>query len=481
MKTPSLKKNIALNLFKTVLNLLFPLITFPYASRILLPDGIGRVSFARSFIDYFILIATLGISTYGIRETAKIRDNREKLSKISREIVTINMISTAVSYFLLFIAIFCIPKLTNYRLLLIVISAKILFTALGLDWLYGGVEDYKYITTRAVIFQIISIVLLFMFVNRPEDYLKYASIAVFSNVGSNICNWIHSKKYIDLFKKTRIELKKHVKPIFILFAMVAVTKVYAVLDVTMLGFLCDDWQVGIYSAAEKVNKIVLSMVVAACTVLLPRLSYYSEKNEIQKFNNLAYKGFDVLLLVSIPSWIGLSLISYQIIMLVSGENYISAVPLMCIMSPIILIIGLSNFIGMQLFMPLRKEKYTLYSVICGAVVNFSLNLILVPRYQAFGAAISTICAEIIVTAVQLVLARDIINLKSIFKQFTIYFLDSLVMGLSVFVIIKNIDDVFIGFLCGVVSGLVVYGILLLLQKNELVYAGIRAIKGKFRW
>ena len=121
-----------------------PLITFPYASRILLPDGIGRVSFARSLVDYFILIATLGISTYGIRETAKIRDSREQLSKISREIVTINMISTAVSYFLLFIAIFCIPKLTSYRLLLIVISAKILFTALGLDWLYGGVEDYKY-------------------------------------------------------------------------------------------------------------------------------------------------------------------------------------------------------------------------------------------------------------------------------------------------------------------------------------------------
>ena len=481
MKTPSLKKNIALNLFKTVLNLLFPLITFPYASRILLPDGIGRVSFARSLVDYFILIATLGISTYGIRETAKIRDSREQLSKISREIVTINMISTAVSYFLLFIAIFCIPKLTSYRLLLIVISAKILFTALGLDWLYGGVEDYKYITTRAVIFQIISVVLLFMFVRRSEDYLKYASIAVFSNVGSNICNWIHSKKYIDLFIKTKLELKKHLKPIFILFAMVAVTKVYAVLDVTMLGFLCDDWQVGIYSAAVKVNKIVLSMVVAACTVLLPRLSYYFEKNEIQKFNSLALKGFNVLLLVSVPSWIGLSIISYQVVMLVSGENYISAVPLMHIMSPIILIIGLSNFIGMQLFMPLRKEKYTLYSVICGALVNFSLNLFLIPHYQAFGAAVSTICAEIIVTTVQLFLARDIIDLKRVLKQFTVYFLDAMVMGLPVYFIIKNIKDVFLGFLCGTISGLVVYGLLLLLQKNEIMFAGIRTIRSKLKW
>ena len=481
MQIPSLKKNIALNIFKTLLSLLFPLITFPYASRILLPEGIGKVAFARSFVDYFIIIATLGISTYGVRETAKVRDNREQLSKISREIITINMISTAVSYLLLFTAMFCIPKLADYRSLLIVISAKILFTALGLDWLYGGMEDYKYITTRAIIFQVISVILLFVFVHRPEDYLKYASIAVLSNVGSHVCNWIHSKKYIDLFKKTKLELKKHLKPIFILFAMAAVTKVYVVLDVNMLGFLCDDWQVGIYTAAVKVNKIILSLVVAACTVLLPRLSYYTEKNETEKFNDLAYKGVNVLLLFSIPSCIGLSLLSYHVIMLVSGQHYIAAVPVMRIMNPIIVIIGISNFVGMQLFMPLRKEKYTLYSVICGAIVNFSMNLVLVPRYQAFGAAISTLCAELSVTAVQLYLARNIIDLKDIFRRFIVYLFDAAVMGLVVFAVVRHTENIFWSFASGVVFGVVVYGSLLLLQKNEIVYAGIRTIRGKFKW
>jgi len=481
MQTPSLKQNIALNLFRTLLSLLFPVITFPYASRVLLPEGIGRVAFARSFVDYFIIIATLGISTYGIRETAKVRDNREQLSKISREIITINMVSTVVSYLLLFTAMFCIPKLANYRLLLIVISAKILFTALGLDWLYGGMEDYKYITTRAVVFQIISVILLFVFVHKPEDYLKYASIAVLSNVGSHVCNWIHSKKYIDLFIKTKLELKKHLKPIFILFAMAAVTKIYVVLDVNMLGFICDDWQVGIYTAAVKVNKIILSLVVAACTVLLPRLSYYTTKNETEKFNELAYKGIDVLLLVSIPSAIGLSLLSYHVIMLISGQNYISAIPVMRIMNPIIVVIGISNFVGMQLFMPLRKEKYTLYSVLCGAAVNFSMNFILIPRYQAFGAAISTLCAELVVTAVQLYLARNIINLKDIFKRFIVYLFDAAVMGLVVFVISSYFTDIFLSFIFGVVSGAVVYAILLLIQKNEIIYAGIKTIRGKLKW
>lgn len=481
MKNPSLKKNIAFNLFKTLLNLLFPLITFPYASRVLLPEGIGRVAFAQSVIDYFIIIATLGISTYGIRETAKVRDNREKLSKISKEIITINMISTFASYFMLFIAVFFISKLANYRSLLIIISAKILFTALGLDWLYGGMEDYKYITTRATIFQIISVVMLFLFVHRPEDYLKYASIAVFSNIGSNVCNWIHSKKYVNLFIRTKLELKKHFKPIFILFAMAVVTKVYTVLDVTMLGFLCDDWQVGIYSAAVKVNKIVLSLVVAACTVLLPRLSYYSEKNELNKFNDLAYKGFNVLLLVSIPSCIGLSLVSYHVIMLLSGQHYISAVPVMRIMNPIILIIGISSFVGMQLFMPLRKEKYTLYSVICGAGVNFSLNLMLIPKFQAFGAAISTLCAEVMVTVVQLILAKDLINLRNLFRPFAFYLFDSAVMGLFVYIFIRHIGNIFLGFFWGVVSGFFVYILLLLLQKNEIVFAGIKTVRNKFKW
>lgn len=481
MKLPSLKRNIVLNLFKTLLNLLFPLITFPYASRILLPEGIGKVSFARSFIDYFIIIATLGISTYGIRETAKVRDNREQLSKISREIITINMVSTVVSYMLLFIAMLSIPKLADYRALLIIISAKILFTALGLDWLYGGMEDYKYITTRAVVFQIISVILLFVFVHQPEDYLKYASIAVLANVGSHVCNWIHSKKYIDLFIKTKLELKKHLKPIFILFAMSAVAKIYAVLDVNMLGFLCDDWQVGIYTAAVKVNKIVLSLVVAACTVLLPRLSYYTEKNETKKFNDLAYKGFNVLLMVSIPSCIGLGVVSYHVIMLVSGQGYIAAVPVMRMMNPIILIIGISNFVGLQLFMPLRKEKYTLYSVICGAVVNFSLNLMIIPKLQALGAAISTVCAEMMVTSVQLFLVRDIINLKTLFKPFAVYLFDAMIMCLPVLVIVRHIDNVFLGFIFGVVSGAVVYGLLLLIQKNEIIYAGISTIRGKFKW
>ena len=479
MEVPSLKKNVALNVTKTLFSLIFPLITFPYASRILLPEGVGKVYFARAIIEYFVLIATLGISVYGIREAAKVRDDKVQLSKIAKELFIINIVSTVFAYILLAIAILYVPKLSSYRAILCVISATILFTALGLDWLYTAVEDFEYITKRYILFNALSLVLLFLFVKEQKDYLWYASISVFANVGSNILNFIHSRKYIDFSIVHNLEFKKHLKPVCVLFAMAIAIKVYTVLDTTMLGFLCNDWQVGIYTAAVKIDKIILSLVVAACAVLLPRLSYYSE-NDVEKFNKLANKGLDVLLLVSIPCCIGLFILSSHVIILLSGEHYIESVPVMRIMNPIILIIGMSNFIGMQLFMPLRKERYTLYSVVCGAFFNFILNVILIPKYQAFGAAISTLCAEVVVTGVQLFLARNIINLKKTFRIFTVYFLNAIVMGLLVFIVVKNIESVLFSFIWGTILGSLVYFILLVLEKNEIIFSTARAFQGKIK-
>ena len=468
MYIPSLKKNVALNMTKTLLSLIFPLITFPYVSRILLPDGVGKVNFARAIIEYFVLIATLGVGIYGVREAAKVRDDQLLLSKVAKEIFCINIISTVIAYILFFISLSAVQKLSEYRALLCIISATILFTALGLDWLYTAVEDFEYITKRYIFFNVLSLVLLFLFVKEQKDYLIYAAISVIANVGANIVNFIHARKYINFSIVYNLELKRHLKPICILFAMAVAIKVYTVLDTTMLGFLCNDWQVGIYTAAIKINKIVLALVVAACSVLLPRLSYYSE-NDMEKFNKLAYTGLDILLLVSVPCCIGLLLLSYHVIMFLSGAHYLSAVPVMRIMTPIILIIGISNFIGLHLFMPLKKEKCTLYSVLCGAIVNFSLNMVLIPKYQALGAAIATLCAETAVTVVQLYLAREIIDVDIMFKKFAVYLLNAIIMGVFVLFIVLLVKNVFISFVCGVIVGFVIYTILLFVERNEILY------------
>lgn len=462
----SLKKNAFLNTIKTLMSLIFPLITFPYASRILLPEGLGKVNFALSIISYFAIISSLGIENYGIREAAKLRDDKIKLSQFSKEIFLINMISTVAAYLLLFVAIVFVPKFQEYKILLYVTSATILFTTLGMNWLYSAVEDYLYITVRSIVFQILSLVLLFILVKTKDDYIKYATISVISNVGSNILNFIHSRKYITFKTGLAFQIKKHIKPIFVLFAMAIAVKVYTVLDATMLGFMKGDFEVGIYTAATKINKIVLSLVIAVITVMLPRLSYYAKDKT--KFLKLSYKGFDFLLLLSIPCTIGLSLLSEPIINVFCGQGYADAIVPMRIMNPIIIVIGISSYVGINIFLSINKEIYKLYSTIAGAVINFVLNSIFIPKYGVIGASVATVISEGTVTLVQLVLLRRFLKIKPVFFKFLIYLLNSIIMAIPVIACLIFIKFEILKLILGCLLGIGIYFLLLLAEKNPFI-------------
>lgn len=464
----SLKKNAILNTIKTLMSLIFPLITFPYASRILLPEGLGKVNFALSVISYFAIISSLGIENYGIREAAKLRDDKIKLSQFSKEIFLINMISTVAAYILLFVAIVFVPKFQEYKTPLYVTSATILFTTLGMNWLYSAVEDYLYITVRSIVFQILSLVLLFILVKTKDDYVKYATISVISNVGSNILNFIHSRKYITFKTGLVFQIKKHIKPIFVLFAMAIAVKVYTVLDATMLGFMKGDFEVGIYTAATRINKIVLSLVIAVITVMLPRLSYYTKDEDKTKFIELLYKGFDFLLLLSIPCTIGLSLLSESIINVFCGQGYTDAIIPMRIMNPIIIIIGISSYVGINIFISINKEIYKLYSTIAGAVINFVLNSILIPKYGVIGASIATVISEGTVTLVQLVLLRRFLKIKPVFFKFLIYLLNSIIMAIPVIACLIFIKFEILKLILGCLFGIGIYFLLLLAEKNPFI-------------
>lgn len=475
-KQTSLKKNAILNTIKTLMSLIFPLITFPYASRILLPEGLGKVNFALSIISYFAIISSLGIENYGIREAAKLRDDKIKLSQFTKEIFFINLVSTAIAYILLFVAIALVPKFHEYKTLLYVTGATILFTTLGINWLYSAIEDYLYITVRSIIFQIISLVLLFVLVKTKDDYIKYAAISVISNVGSNLLNFIHSRKYITLKTRLAIQIKKHIKPIFVLFAMAIAVKIYTALDTTMLGFFKGDFEVGIYTAATRINKIVLSLVIAVTTVMLPRLSYYAKDENKTKFIELSYKGFDFLLLLSIPCTIGLSLLSEPIIDIFCGQGYADAIVPMRIMNPIIIIIGISSYVGINIFLSINKEVYKLYSTIAGAVINFVLNFIFIPKYGVIGASVATVISEGTVTFVQLVLLRKFLKLKPIFYKFLIYLFNSIIMAIPVVACLVFIKSEMLKLIVGCFSGIAIYFLLLLVEKNPFIKEIVESMK-----
>ena len=209
MYEKSLKKNAVLNIIRTVMGIIFPIITFPYASRILLPDGIGKVNFANSIISYFALLASLGIGTYATREAAKIRDNISALRKFMKEILVINLLSTVFAYSLFLLSLLVIPKFQDYKVLLLICSLTIIFNSIGIDWFYAAIEDYTYITIRTVIFQIINIAFLFIFVKTKEDIYLYAFMNVIASVGGNLVNFVHLRKFIKFEEKSSLEINKH--------------------------------------------------------------------------------------------------------------------------------------------------------------------------------------------------------------------------------------------------------------------------------
>ena len=468
MKQKSLKTNLVLSLFKTMMSLTFPLITFPYASRVLLPEGLGKVNFAQSIVSYFSLIAALGISTYSIREISKRKDDSESVNKFFSEIFFINLISTLVAYLLLFIIVSISKKLSSYSTLIYVMSSVILFTTIGVDWLYTGMEDFFYITVRSFIFQCLSLILLFLFVKKTDDILIYASISVIASAGSNVCNFIHSRKYAKFVK---IKIKSsivHLKPIIIIFLTAVANSIYTMLDTTMIGFISGDEHVGFYTVATKLNRIVLSVILTIGPVMLPRLSYMKSINDEKGYRDLLNKSISMMLLFACPCVVGLELLCEPVILLLSGEKYLPALTAMRIMNPIIFIVCFGNFFGVQVFLPNNKERLNLIFIVFASIVNFLLNCFLIPRYSEAGAAIASVIAESCVSVCSIIFGYKYIKTKFVIANCFRYIVNSLLMGIVVYFISGLITSYILKLVVSIVVGVGIYGILLLIEKDFIV-------------
>lgn len=378
-----------------MLNMLFPLITFPYVSRILQVESMGKYNFASSVNNYFLLIAALGISTYAIREGAKTRENRKEFNKFASEIFSINLLSTLLSYFLLIICIIIIPKLHSYKTIILVFSIELIFTTLGTEWIYSIFEEYAYITIRSIIFKVISIALLFLFVKKSDDYIVYAGITVLANAGSNILNFIHSKKYCNIKITMHCEWKKHLIPIMIIFASTIATSIYVNSDTTMLGFMATDYEVGIYSVSAKIYRIVKQMLSSVLIVSIPRLAMLMGQNRMKEYKKTLTQIFNVLTMLVLPAVIGLFMLSEEIVLLISDSSYIQAVDSLQLLS-IALIFCIFGWIFSQcVLIPAKKERIVLVATIISALANVGINFFLIPLWKENAVAFSTIIAEAI--------------------------------------------------------------------------------------
>ena len=398
MKGKSLKLNFVMNAILTMSSIIFPLITFRYVSNILLPDGTGKVSFAISLITYFNMFAQLGIPIYGIRICAMVRDNKEELTRTAHELLVLNFIVGAVSYFVLLLAILFVPKLQEDRALYIIVSSTIFLSAIGMEWLYKALEQYTYIAIRSIIFKLIAMVGMFLLIHQKSDYVVYGGITVFASSAANIINLFHARYY---------SIHRHLKPVLIFFAMSCATTIYTNLDNVMLGIMATKTQVGYYDAAVKVKVVLVSLVTSLGTVLLPRASYYVEMEMKGEFRRISAKALNFVMLVALPLMIFFMLFAEQSIrFLTGGTLYESATLPMQIIMPTLLFIGITNVLGIQILVPLGREKTVLVSEIVGAVTDLILNAILIPQYGASGAAIGTLAAEFAVLVVQYIALRS---------------------------------------------------------------------------
>lgn len=400
MKIHSIKFNFIMNAILTVSSILFPLITFPYISRVLLVEGSGKTAFAISVISYFTMFATLGLPTYGVRACARVRDDREKLSRTVQELLIISAVTTAATYLVFFVMLAAVPKFTAQRQLLMVVSLSIGLTSIGVQWFYNALEQYSYITACAIAFKLIGLVLMFLFVKNPDDYVVYGFVYVIGSFGSYVLNFIRLRKFVTFRKTGKYQFRQHIRSAFLFFLLSAATSVYLNLDVVMLGFMKGDTEVGYYNAGIKVKTVLVTCVTSLGTVLLPRLSYYVQKEEKDAFQRMVSKAFSFVFVTAASVMVYFMIFAEESILFLAGKAFLPAVYPMLILMPTVLFIGLSNITGIQILTPLGEEKKVVYSVAAGAVLDFVLNLVLIPGFGAAGAAFSTMLAEALVLAVQ---------------------------------------------------------------------------------
>lgn len=482
MKTKSIGINALLSSIQRLLNVIFPLITFPYISRTLSVEGVGRYNFSSSIVGYFILIAGLGINTFAVREGARFRDDKNKMGFFASKVFTINLASTVIAYILLFSCLIFVDKLSQYKFCILIFSIQIIFTTLGTEWIYIIFEEYAYITIRNIIFKILSIVLLFVFVRSSGDYLNYAIITVMANTGSYILNFINCRKYCDIKITIDFNWWELLKPIMIIFASNVAIQIYVNADTTMLGLMKNDYAVGIYGVSVKVYTIIANLLGGILVVTVPRLSMFMGQLKIDEYRKLLGKLIKTIYTLVVPCMIGLFFLAKEVVMVVGGDKYSNSSISLQILCFALIFKIFSTIFNDCVLIPAKREMSSMRNFVFAAILNITLNLWLIPWYGVQGAAFTTLLAEGFTMLANYFCGRDIIKKSVNIKQsYTI--IASVLIGVIAISIIcitckTYFDNLFIKVIVTVMMSVIAYFIILFKFKNPIILGFINTIKMK---
>ena len=382
MGKKSIKRNYFYNVFYQVLTLITPMITTPYISRVLGVNGIGAVSYAESIVSYFTLFAAMGVAIYGQREISYVQNSVENRSRVfwNTKFFTFCTVLIALVFYGLFIS------LQENVILYLILSMNLFSVLADITWFFQGMEEFGKIVSRNIFFKCINFLYVFSVVKSKDDIFKYAFGMAFFAFISNISLWRYVPRYIDKIKFSEIHPFTNVRTILSLFIPTIAIQIYTVLDKTMIGIITrNSYENGYYEQALKISRMILTVVTALGTVMIPRIGYYFEQKNIEEVKRLMYRGYRFVWFLGTPLCLGLLCVSFNFVPWFFGDGYDKVTDLLKILSFLILAIGINNVTGVQYLIPTKRQNLFTLTVIIGACTNFILNIILIPLIQSVGA------------------------------------------------------------------------------------------------
>ena len=474
MARGSIKKNYILNVSNQLMNILAPLITTPYTSRVLTTEGVGEYSYSESITSYFVLFAILGTATYAQREISYVQDNENERSRVFYNTLALRLLTTA-----LMLAVYLV--VLHDKILFVILAINILNVACDVTWFFQGMEEFGKIAGRNVVFKLISIIYTFAVVKTEKDLLLYAIGMVGLNLLGNVSLWRHVGGYVTRPKLSAIRPFENVYAILSLFVPTIAIQIYTIFDKTMLGLFTEtSYENGCYEQAMKVVRALQIIVCAIGTVMAPRIGYYFAKDDREKVREYMLKAYRFVWFVGIPMAFGLIGVSDNMVPWFFGNGYDKVKILLKILPVLAVVIGMSNVTGIQYLIPTKRQNILTGTVASGAAVNFCLNLILIPSFFSVGAAMASVAAETVITALQLWYVRNEIDLKSIFRSGQKYILAGVLMLGTLRMMSRCLSGTLFHTVCMIVTGTAVYVGALLLTRDEYFLENCRMVADRLR-
>lgn len=485
MRVRSVKYNAMMNAILATSSFIFPLVTVPYVSRVLSVQGNGHIAFAQYVVQLFSYVAVLGIPTYGIRECAKIRENKVLLARTTKELLVILGASTSICYILYIVSVLTIPKLSSDKPLFLVFSFNLVLATFGIEWFYQALEQYTYITVRNLIFKVLAIALMFLFVKNENDTLKYAMILVFASSGSNLINIFRMMHLIDLRKSNtgKINIVRHLKPVMVFFAANFAKNFYLTADIVLLGFFSNTFQVGLYQFVVKIKGVLVSGISSVGNVMIPRLSYFISKNMRKEFIDLIKKNLNFL------CFVGLSLSAYiwifakNIVIIVAGPSFVDAIMPLRIIGIVVFLTCINIVTGVQILVPLGREKIMAIFCVIGAAISTIFNVFFDRSLGALAPSLAILLTEGTIFIAQIFFCLDILKDSFDYRNFakivfSLFISCIAIYAYNYFLILSNY------FLQFVIGSLLFWFLLLstaLLIHESTSMIGLRLIKKRTRY